>query len=157
MSLIKRNIMAITTCPSMHDHGAGQVRLSYGTTNPLAIRVATTLTARDVTLDVDVEKFVKHELYRETLHMWLAMAPTGSLLELGEISVKVRRSNWGVVTFKLPKIRVTEKYELIPMFMINRLELQKFITDTYVVAPADTEEALLDVDSCIAKILESSR
>lgn len=158
MSAFKRNILTVVTCPSMHDHGTGQIRLSYdAVVCPLTFRIATNLTATKLELGIDVNKPVEYDMCRETVHMWLAMAPAGALLELGDVSIKVRLSRPQSVVFKLPRTTINEDYEMIPMFIMKRESLQHFLADTYVVTPAETEETLLKIDDCIAKIFESSK
>ena len=147
--IIKRDLGAIVTCRKMHDHGDGSVRLTFNDTNPLCFYVRTRLTA------AEIDRPVAFEIYRESVHFWLANAPAGSLLELGQTSLKVRLSHSGVVTLKFPVTQISDEVSIEPMFMVRREELQRFLADTYVALPAETECDYLRIDSLIGKILES--
>lgn len=150
---IKRDLVGVSTCEWMHEHGAAKMRFSYQLDNPLVFDVSTNISKRDDAGNIVHVRKVHYELYRETMHLWLLHAPAGGVVEFGEISVKVRRTMPYIITFKFPTLVLDDEYEATPMFMVSREYVQRFIADTYVALPAELEYAYLNVDDCITKIL----
>lgn len=159
--IIKRDLTAIVTCPSMHEHGEGRVRLSYNVTNPLSFFVRTNLYARFEDGTPAIDKPVSYELYRESVFYWLAKAPGGSVHELGDISLKVRLTQPYIVCVRFPKIDEElapgRRLKIRPMFMIGRDPLQRFLADTYAAFPAECEYDLLNVDRCLEQLLRPKK
>lgn len=153
--IIRRDLTAIVTCPSMHEHGEGRVRLSYNVTNPLSFFVRTNLYARFEDGTPAIDKPVSYELYRESVFYWLAKAPGGSVHELGDISLKVRLTQPYIVCVRFPQVEIDgmRDVKITPMFMIGREPLQRFLADTYAAFPAECEYDLLNVDRCIKQLL----
>lgn len=152
---IKRSTIGINTCHKMHEHGDAKITLSYRVDNPLVFWIGAKLTYNDpLTGEPALEKRVVQEFYRESVFFWLVNAPAGSLHELGSKSLKVRLSLPFVVCVKFPPVPL-DGYgtaEISPMIMLSREFLQKFLADTYVAVPAETECDVLDLDGCIEKI-----
>lgn len=150
--IVRRHLLAVSTCAKMHNHGNVSIKLTYDDAEPLAFGLTLHLgrfgaDGRPVDLGP-----ASYELYRESVHFWLLNAPAGSLLPLGTISLKVRLSEPHAVCFRLPAYDLGDA-EVYPMFVVARDELQRFLADTYVVVPAEAEDELLNVDGCIAKLL----
>lgn len=158
--IIKRNLGAIVTCPDMHDHGEGRVRVSYNVTNPLSFFLKTRLTANYPDGSVAVNKPVVYELYRESVFYWLAQAPGGSVHTNGDVSMKIRLSAPYTISFRFPKIDEEfspgRRLRLQPMLLVGREPLQRFLADTYIAFPAEIEYDLLNVDRCIEQLLNTN-
>lgn len=151
--IIKRSTIAIITCPKTHDHGQTTFKASYLHKNPLTFNVS----CKIVDEVGAVLSRVSYEFYREAVHFWLLNAPGGSVLELGAASLKVRLSAPHAVTIKFPEVILRDGRKFNPMVMVSREWLQRFLADTYVALPAEVECDRLDIDGCIAKILEGSK
>jgi uncharacterized protein (DUF1330 family) len=140
----------------MHDHGSTKIQLTYHYQNPLVIRLR--VNVRYVIGGVERVRFeASQDLYREAVHLWLATAPAGTTLALGETSLRVRSSLPSAIVIKFPEIRVAPSVYTTPMFILARDWLQAAVADTYVVVPAEFEYDQLNVDDCILKILEGSK
>lgn len=154
--IIKRYAIGFATCAKMHDHGVSKLKMEYDLNSPLTFTMSTMLARENGDGTADDVKSVTYEFYRESVHLWLAVAPGGSLLELGQISLKIRKSMPHVVTFKFPAFAdPSSGLTYTPMFMMNRSALQKFVADTYVALPSELESGRLNIDDCITKILTS--
>lgn len=151
--IIKRSIGVISTCPRMHDHGQARIRFSYSTDNPLVFQVHTQVVTAENGIEQKLFK-LDQEIYREVVFYWLVDAPGGSLLTLGETSLKVRLSTPAVVVFKFADVDLDGEIAT-PMFMMNRSDLHKFLADTYAAIPVENECDYLKIDDCIEKILSA--
>lgn len=154
---IKRDALCVSTCKHMHDHGESRVRFVYSQTKPLVFTVKTRLTTRDAYGELTRVKPVAFEIYRESVFYWLTNAPAGSVLNLGETTIRVRLSAPQAVVFKLPYVLLDEETEALPMFVMAREWLQRFLADTYAALPAEAECDYLPIDSCIRQILNAGR
>lgn len=157
--IIKRSTIAVVTCRKMHDHGQTTLKATYQTQSPLTFNVF----CKIMDSEGHTLSRISYEFYREAVNSWLLHAPAGSLLELGQASLKVRLSAAHVVTIKFPEVQLSDSdfhrpgIKLTPMVMVSREWLQRFLADSYVAVPAEFETDQLDIDGCIAKILEDSK
>lgn len=152
--IIKRTAVGFSTCPSMHDHGAARMTFTYNTDHPLVFRVSTNLVYQEESGEVVDGGKLAYDVYRESVYFWLVEAPGGSMITLGDVSLKVRLSMPYVVTFKFPQVMTPNGEVVSPMFMTNREPFLRFLADTYAALPAEVECDYLKIDDCIAQILE---